>query len=84
MHYTLCQSYVEGHRSELYSGNATAKAVQAFVLAGFPSAAVAKLTDASMPTFMASDGGTAPRVRICRSCGMYAYSDPCCCVQPLH
>lgn len=44
------------------AGNATAKAVQSFVLAGFPEAAVAKLTTESMPTFMSADGGTAPRV----------------------
>jgi hypothetical protein len=44
------------------AGNATTKAVQAFVHGGFPEAAVAPLNAASIPTFMAADGGTAPRV----------------------
>lgn len=55
------------HCRHCTAGNATAKAVQAFVLGGFPEAAVAKLTGDSMPTFMAADGGTAPRVRYAKS-----------------
>ncbi len=44
------------------AGEPTAKAMQAFVMDGFPAGAVAPLTADSMSAFMGADGGRSPRV----------------------
>ena len=56
------------------AGNATIKAVQAFVWGGFPAAAIAQLTTDDMPAFMSADGGKAPRVG---ACSIISQADVC-------